>query len=97
MAVGPWLCTGFGDTASNVGVLALFAALAPGVPLGLRTAFASATGALWRIAITPLDTFKTSLQVEGEAAYQLLLSKARTDGIGTLWNGALGNAAANFV
>ena len=87
----------FGDTASNVGVLALFAALLPETPMGLRTACGSAAGASWRIAITPLDTCKTSLQVEGPAAYQLLMRKARTDGVCTLWNGALGNAAANFV
>jgi len=87
----------FGDTATNVGVLALFGALLPETPLGVRTACASGTGSLWRMAITPLDTFKTSLQVEGAAGYQLILRKARTDGIGTLWNGALGNAAASFV
>ena len=87
----------FGDTAANVGVLALFAALMPNVSLGIRTACASAAGAMWRMAITPLDTFKTSLQVEGPAAYHLLLRKARVDGPFTLWAGALGNAAANFV
>ena len=53
----------FGDTAANVGVLALFAGLMPGVPLGVRTACGSAAGATWRLAITPLDTLKTSLQV----------------------------------
>ena len=87
----------FGDTATNVGVLALFAAIAPSVPLGVRTACASGSASLWRMLITPLDTFKTSLQVEGPRAYDLLLRKARADGIGTLWNGALGNAVASFV
>ena len=87
----------FGDTATNVGTLALFATLAPSVPLGVRTACGSAVASLWRILITPLDTFKTSLQVEGAHAYKLIMTKARTDGIGTLWNGALGNAVASFV
>ena len=87
----------FGDTATNVGVLAVFQFVAPGVPLGVRTAVASASGSLWRMLITPLDTFKTSLQVEGKEAYALIIRKARTDGIGTLWNGALGNAVASFV
>lgn len=87
----------FGDTAANVGVLAIFAAAAPAVPLGVRTACASFSGSLWRILITPFDTLKTSLQVEGPAAYELLLRKARSDGMLTLWNGALGNAFASFV
>ena len=87
----------FGDTACNVGVLAIFQFLAPTTPLGVRTAVASASGSLWRMLITPLDTFKTSLQVEGKQAYALLIRKARTDGVGTLWNGAIGNAVASFV
>ena len=87
----------FGDTASNVGVLAVFQFAMHTMPLGVRTAAASAAGSLWRILITPLDTFKTSLQVEGKGAYALIIRKARTDGIGTLWNGALGNAVASFV
>lgn len=87
----------FGDTATNVGVLSLFAALAPGVPLGVRTACASASGSLWRILITPFDTCKTTMQVEGPAAYDLLVRKARAEGVGTLWNGAIGNAVASFV
>lgn len=89
----------FGDTAANTGVLALFAATAAGAaqPIGVRTAFASAAGSLWRIVITPLDTCKTTLQVEGAAAYSLLLRKARRDGYLTLWNGAIGNAVATFV
>ena len=70
----------FGDTAANVGVLSIFASLLPGTPLGVRTAFASAAGASWRMLITPLDTCKTSLQVEGPAAYQLLMRKAQQDG-----------------
>ena len=92
----------FGDTAANTGVLALFAASADalgvaGAPLGVRTACGSFAAALWRIFITPLDTCKTTLQVEGAAAYQLLLRKARAEGPLTLWSGALGNAVANFV
>lgn len=72
----------FGDTAANSGVLALFDASSAGatIPLGARTALASSVAALWRICITPLDTCKTTLQVEGRAAYGLLLRKAQRDG-----------------
>ena len=33
------------------------------LPMATQTAMASAAGSLWRIAITPIDTFKTTLQV----------------------------------
>ena len=82
----------FGDTAANTGVLALLAATAFGaaLPVWLRTALASATAALWRMVITPLDTLKTTLQVEGRMAYSLLLHKARRNGVGELWAGPAG-------
>ena len=32
------------------------------MPLGLRTAVASATAALWRVLLTPVDTLKTTMQ-----------------------------------
>jgi hypothetical protein len=63
----------FGDTAANTGVLALLAS-SP-LTLGERTACASAAASAWRLAITPLDTLKTTLQVEGAAAYEQLLAK----------------------
>lgn len=65
----------FGDTAANTGVLALLAA-SP-LTLGERTACASAVASAWRLAITPLDTLKTTLQVEGAAAYEQLIAKVR--------------------
>jgi len=76
----------FGDTAANTGVLAIFEATAFGasVPIGARTAVASGAAALWRVLITPLDTCKTTLQVEGRGAYALLLRRAENDGWLTL-------------
>ena len=55
----------FGDTAANTGVLALLGALGTRhwMPIYVRTLFASAAAVLWRMAITPLDTLKTTLQV----------------------------------
>ena len=57
----------FGDTAANTGVLELLALTTWGVdlPIALKTALSSGAGSLWRIGLTPLDTLKTTLQVEG--------------------------------
>lgn len=87
----------FGDTAANVGVLALMDAFAPGVPVAAKTAIASVGGATWRILLTPVDTFKTTLQVQGNAAFNLLRQRVATGGIGQLYGGAGANFAANWV
>jgi hypothetical protein len=72
----------FGDTAANTGVLSMFEATTGDstVPISVRTAVASGVAALWRVSITPLDTCKTTLQVEGRGAYALLLRRAQRDG-----------------
>ncbi len=63
---GPALLQGpisrFGDTAANVGILAL---LEPynDMPIALKTGAASVSAGLWRILIMPIDTAKTTLQV----------------------------------
>lgn len=60
---GP-LCR-FGDTAANAGVLSLlneFEATA-GLPVGLKTAAASAAAGAWRMLLLPLDATKTMMQV----------------------------------
>ena len=89
----------FGDTAANTGVLALLGAMqsTAGLPIGVRTACASAAASLWRILLTPVDTFKTTLQVEGKEAYSLLINKVKKGGPTVLFQGALGNALASFV
>ena len=51
----------FGDTAANAGALALLETTA--LPVALKTFLASCSAALFRIAITPIDTLKTMLQV----------------------------------
>ena len=87
----------FGDTAANTGVLTLFAALAPGVPIGVRTGCASAAGSLWRILITPIDTLKTTMQVQGKEAMGQLSVKIKKEGLMVLYQGAIANAVASFV
>ncbi|KAL1522738.1 hypothetical protein AB1Y20_017711 [Prymnesium parvum] len=87
----------FGDTAANTGVLALLAALAPNLNVAFTTAFASLAGSLWRIAITPVDTLKTTLQVEGKAAMRQIADKVKAGGPLVLYQGAMANAIASFV
>ena len=85
----------FGDAAANSGVLELLSMT--GLPMSVRTACAGLAASLWRVAITPLDTLKTTLQVEGPAAYALLVKKVSTHGVGSLYAGALATLAASFV
>merc|ERR1719510_2904449 len=85
----------FGDTASNTAVLAL---LEPyDIPIAAKTGAASVTAGLWRICITPIDTLKTTLQVEGKQALPLLGAKIRTHGILVSFHGALAAASATMV
>ncbi len=85
----------FGDTAANSGVLALLADST--LPVGVRTAFASAAAAAWRIGLTPIDTMKTTLQVKGAEGYEQVTAKVKDEGPAVLFQGALANAAASFV
>lgn len=93
--------TRFGDTAANVGILALLESTptTQALPIPLKTACGSFAAGLWRIVLMPVDTSKTAMQVEG------------ADGLKNLWNdvivveknpsplyrGALASAAATAV
>eukprot|EP00466_Bigelowiella_natans_P015734 jgi/Bigna1/34186/e_gw1.4.238.1 len=89
----------FGDTAANAGILVALEAIpeAQSLPFPLKQAIASAAASTWRIAITPIDTYKTALQVNGEDALERLGKKVEVGGPGVLWNGAFAAAAATFV
>ncbi len=87
----------FGDTAANTGILAALEAFYPQMPVPVMTGFASAGGASWRIFLTPVDTFKTTLQVQGSGALELLKNKVKQGGVGVLYSGAAANFAANWV
>ena len=49
------------------------------------------------IFLTPVDTFKTTLQVQGNAAFNMLKDKVKAGGVGVLYNGAAANFAASLV
>ena len=89
----------FGDTAANVGALALLDNLestkdwAPEI----KTVFASMSAASWRVCLMPIDACKTILQVEGKDGLTKLRAKVRAGGPGVLWHGAGGAVGATFV
>jgi hypothetical protein len=67
--------TRFGDTAANIGILALLESTpeTQALPLPVKTALGSITAGLWRIVLMPIDASKTAMQVEG------------ADGLKNLW------------
>lgn len=101
--VGPALVQGplsrFGDTAANAGVLELFEAndRLRSTPVAIKTACASAAAALWRIALMPVDTTKTIMQVEGRTGFSSLRAKVRTGGPRVLYHGAIAASGATLV
>ena len=89
----------FGDTAANTGVLAFlneYPATA-NLPVALKTVAASATAAGWRIFLMPIDTLKTTLQVDGKPGITNLMAKSRASGPFVFYHGALAASAATFA
>ena len=85
----------FGDTAANSAILAL---LEPyDMPIFMKTGAASITAGLWRFCLMPIDTVKTTLQVEGKNGLALLGTKIRGNGIFVTFHGALAAASATAV
>lgn len=89
----------FGDTAANSGVLSLLNEFPQtrSLPVAVQTAAASSVAAALRILWMPIDTIKTTLQVEGTGARALLREKIRLQGVRALFHGAMASSAATFV
>ncbi|KAL1862598.1 hypothetical protein VTK73DRAFT_6734 [Phialemonium thermophilum] len=89
----------FGDTAANAGILALLQSNSylNRMPTFVKTVFASLCAACFRMVLTPIDTLKTTLQTQGYRGTAILRRRIKTDGIGSLWWGALATTAATFV
>jgi hypothetical protein len=89
----------FGDTASNAGALAMLNSMpsTATLPVPVKTMFASAAAACFRIMLMPIDTFKTVLQVEGAKGIPTLMTKFRNHGIPVFYHGALAASAATFA
>ena len=91
--------TRFGDTAANVGVLALLESFdaTSSLPLPIKTAMGSAAAGAWRIILMPIDTSKTAMQVEGAVGLQQLWDNVKERGPGALYRGAIASASATAV
>ena len=91
--------TRFGDTAANVGILALLEATpeTQNLPLPLKTALGSVSAGIWRIFLMPIDTSKTAMQVEGAEGLNNLWGIVGREGPSVLYNGAVASAAATAV
>lgn len=89
----------FGDTAANEGALALLNhhPTFMGMPTMLKSVFASASAASFRIFLMPVDCLKTTLQVEGKEGLALLGNKIAKGGPLVLWHGWAGAIGATFV
>ncbi|KAF4667622.1 hypothetical protein FOL47_003461 [Perkinsus chesapeaki] len=89
----------FGDTAANVGVLALLDSnlATKDLPVGVKTAVASSGAACFRVALMPIDAWKTTKQVEGQAGMKVLIDKVKQHGVSKLWHGSLGAMSATWV
>mmetsp|Transcript_19704 Transcript_19704/g.48433 ORF Transcript_19704/g.48433 Transcript_19704/m.48433 type:complete len:197 (-) Transcript_19704:332-922(-) len=70
---------------------------AAALPAVVRQVAPSLVGAVWRVALLPVDTAKTSLQVDGAGALDTLRRRVDTAGVGTLWEGAFASAATSFA
>mmetsp|Transcript_28527 Transcript_28527/g.42316 ORF Transcript_28527/g.42316 Transcript_28527/m.42316 type:complete len:412 (-) Transcript_28527:53-1288(-) len=91
--------TRFGDTAANVGILALLDSIPEleALPLPLKTACGSICAGLWRIVLMPVDTSKTVMQVEGKEGLEELYQSVKDIGPAPLYRGAVASAAATAV
>ena len=69
----------FGDTAANVGILALLKGnkYMRNLPALAQTIFASLAAAAFRMILTPIDTVKTTMQTDGKAGLAILRSRVR--------------------
>lgn len=101
--LGPALLQGplsrFGDTAANAGVLTFLDSNehTKDLPVAAKTMCASFAAALWRVNLMPIDTLKTTLQVNGKDGLKLLGSKYRQNGVGVFYHGTFGAFSATYV
>lgn len=63
----------------------------------MQTVFASVAGALFRMVLVPIDTFKTTMQTQGKHGVGILMDRVKAYGPGSLWWGAWATALSNFV
>ena len=89
----------FGDTAANAGVITLLDSYSStkNLPVFIKTLCASFTAGLWRIFLMPVDTLKTTLQVNGKEGMSLLKGKIQQNGFRVMYFGSLASFSATYV
>lgn len=89
----------FGDTFSNTLFIQLLNRYdsTKDLPIMVKTLGASLTSATFRSLLTPIDTLKTILQVEGKAGLVILKYKVAQNGPKVLYHGSLAISAGTFV
>jgi hypothetical protein len=86
----------FGDTFSNTLALTTIDKLSEKkIPMLIQTGVASFTAGIFRIGLMPIDTIKTSMQVEGSISG--LKTRLQTNGPKVLFNGAISTSSAKMV
>ena len=85
----------FGDVASNEYIINQFGN--SNIPTPIKTLIGSSVAATWRASLMPIDTLKTTLQVEGKSGLKLLKNKINKNGYRVLYHGTLASMTATFV
>jgi hypothetical protein len=85
----------FGDTAMNIGMMSLLENTELGTA---EKTFAGSLGAgFWRMAILPVDTCKSTLQVNGKDGLKQLRIKVANHGPGVLYHGSMASGLSTTV
>lgn len=89
----------FVSTAANDGVEIFFASLESTKDWGpgRTTVVAGLVVGIWRMALMPIDTCKTVLQVDSVEGFRNLMRRVKAGKIGVLYQGAIANALSAFV
>lgn len=89
----------FGDTAANTGAIELLNSFEETgeLPVLVKTLFASFMSGMFRVALMPVDTVKTCMQVEGKDGLKKLMVKFKAQGPPVFFHGSMAAWAANTV
>lgn len=89
----------FGDTAMNTGVLNYLnnSESTKEWNMTTKTFYCSLFSGLWRVNLMPIDTLKSSLQVNNNEGLQIVRKKVSNHGFRVLYNGGLGAFTATMM
>jgi hypothetical protein len=89
----------FGDTFANTWTISMLNTNVhtQSLPIFAKSICASVGAGLFRIFLMPIDTVKTTMQVEGKKGISNLKKKFRTKGPGIFYHGSLASASSTIV